>query len=293
MALLGRNGRLQFQRPLPEPQVLPASARISGGVLFTLIADNFWTTDNVLLIGLGAANAVVVITGYMHRDVLDRISIHSTQVGSLNDTSATRLSLAAITTGPMVLAHLGSAGQTTALSTFVSTGPTVTAEAPLRAFPSTLTAYNAAATPSTVPWAYSGVLRSWTLNLNSDAIDTSLIGDKYGSATKAIVTGSGSLDFLVDLYASATVEDSDALLRYALLVENGCDINARFYLKPATTENEGAYAIVQRMNLAESLYYDTRILFTSSSVTMNAEEMVVGSADFVTTGPIRLRSDIA
>lgn len=290
MALLGRNGRLQFQRPLPEPQVLPASARISGGVLFTLIADNFWTTDNVVLIGLGAANAVQVVTGYMHRDVLDRISIHSTQVGSLNDTSATRLDLSAITTGPMVLAHLGSAGQTTALSTFVSSAPTVPAEIPLRAFPSTLTAYNAAATPSTVPWSYQGELRSWTLNLNAEAVDTGLIGDKYGSAVKAVVTGSGSVDFLVSLYAGASTEDADALLRYTLLTEYGCDINARFYLKPVTTESDAACAIAQRTNLAESLYYDTKILFTSSSLTVNAEEMIVGSADFVTTGPIRLRS---
>lgn len=290
MALLGRNGRLQFQRPLPEPQALPASARISGGVLFTLVTDNYWTTDNVILIGLGAANAIQVITGFMHRDELDRISIHSTQVGSLNNTSATRLSLAAITTGPMVLAHLGSAGQTTALSTFVSTAPAVTAEIPLRAYPSTLTAYSAAATPSTVPWTYQGELRSWTLNLNADAVDTGLIGDKYGSALKAVVTGSGSLDFLVNLYAGTTTEDADALLRYTLLTEYGCDINARFYLKSTTTESDDACAIAQRTNLAESLYYATQILFTSSSITVNAEEFIVGSADFITTGPIRLRS---
>lgn len=288
MTLLGRNGRLQFQRPLPEPRVLPASARNAGGTTFNLISDDFWATDNVILLGVGTG--VQTITGYMHRDVLDRVSIHSTAVGALNNTSATRLSLAAITTGPMVLAHLGSSTQTTALSTFIATATNPTEERPLRAYPSTLSAYNAAATPSAVPWTYQGELRSWTLNLTADAVDTSALGDRFGSAGKAIITGGGTVDFMVRLYAGPAPEDADPLLRYTLLTEQGCNINARFYLKPVTTESDAPCAIAQRTNLAESLYYETSVLFTSSSITVNAEDFVVGSADFVTTGPIRLRS---
>lgn len=50
MTLIGRNGILQFSRRAPEPRILPSTARIAGGTTFSLVTDDFWSPEQVVLI---------------------------------------------------------------------------------------------------------------------------------------------------------------------------------------------------------------------------------------------------
>lgn len=291
MTLIGRNGVLKFVRQTPEPRVLPSTARNAGGATFNLVSDDYWSPDQVVLLGQGAGGAVITITGYMYRDVLDRVSLHSTQTGALNNTSATRLDLSTITTGPMALALLGTGAQTTTLSTFISTATDVTTETGLRAYPTTLTAYLAAGASATPTWSIAGELRSWTLDIASSSADINVLGDKFSTAVKTVISGSGSMDFLVRLYTGASTSDATPILRLALMTERGSEVSARFYLKPPSTPSTDPCATAIRTELAKALFYETTLLITNTSIDMTADDLVAGSADFVTTGPIRLKVD--
>lgn len=291
MTLIGRTGVLKFIRQTPEPSILPSTARNAGGATFNLVSDDYWSPDQVVLLGKGAGGSVVTITGYMYRDVLDRVTLHSTQTGALNNTPSTALSLSTITTGPMALALLGTSGQTTVLSTFINTAAAVTTETGLRAYPATLASYLAAGTSAPPTWNIAGELRSWTLDIASSSADINVIGDKFSTAVKTVISGSGSLDFLVRLYTGASTSDATPLLRLALMTERGSEVSARFYIKPPSAPSTAPCATAIRTELAKALFYEATLLITNTSIDMTADDLVAGSADFVTTGPIRLKVD--
>jgi hypothetical protein len=287
MAYVGNRGPLELQRQFPDPRVLPAEA-LSGSTVVINSVD-WWPADAVTLVHLTTGGGTGAIAGFLHRDVLDRCSLHSTAPGALNNDDATRLSLSAVAAGPMVVAMTGSAGQTTALRSFLAAlTPAPTTERGLRSYPEDLAAYRAGG-PSLSPWRFQGQLRNWRLELNAREADTSAIGERFGSSVKAAVTGGGTFDFLIHLYA-ADDWDSGSLMRLLLMLDHGCVGRARFYLKPLT---EGAIcAGTVRRDFASSLFYRSDIQIVQQSVEVKADDIVEGSANFATTGPVRLGSDV-
>ncbi len=53
-------------------------------------------------------------------------------------------------------------------------------------------------------WKLEACLQGWSLNLNSNEIDTTGLGDKFFDGVKSLVRGGGSFDFLVEREASDT-----------------------------------------------------------------------------------------
>lgn len=125
-------------------------------------------------------------------------------------------------------------------------------------------------------WSFTCGLRAWSLETNAAAVDVTPIGVKFGEAVKSLVTGGGSLDFLIERTPSWDGLDT---MRLALLTEKGSKARAQFFL---TTGDDDCLA-------PRSVFYEADILVTACSVSLRLEDAIAGSAQFGTTGPISLR----
>ncbi len=285
MAYLGRDGVIKLQRSSPEPVVVPPSAVSVAGNYVTVDYDDWFLADEVSLI-----HASGVLTGFVHRDTLDRIYLHTTRAGALSNDAATRRSFSTVSvTKPVVLAANANSTQLTSLASFQATLTTLTAERRLRGWPATQATYQSQATAN--PWNLQGQLRSWSLSRSALEIDTGSLGEKFGTNIKSVVSGSGDLDFLVNLYSRENTNDVDPLLRLVQLTEEGSTASCRFYLKKTTSPAVCTNPSPATTPMSAALFFQATILLTASSINVAADDLIAGSASFVTTGPIRLLSE--
>lgn len=293
MTYLGHEGDLEFSRDFPEPVLIPNTAVAVDKATITVSSSNFWLVDEVVLVYIGPGG-VTHVEGFLHRDILDRITIHTTPAGALNNTVLTRVSFTNIEEGLIALALKGTPEQTTFLRNWVSSNNStiiLDRERTLRKYASALAGFRAAGTNSTL-WRYQGGIQSWSLNPSSPAISTSALGETFGSNIKGIVTGTGSLDFLLKLNTGIERDNSLALLRLILMFDSGATAQSRFYLKKETVLNESPCSIAAGVELSSALYYAARILVTDQAIRVTPEDFIAGSLSFATTGRIRLGSSI-
>ena len=98
------------------------------------------------------------------------------------------------------------------------------------------------------------------------------------------MTGGGSTDFLIDRTClDDNQENSIALMRLLLMTEKGCKAEAQFWMV-----NRGTECGVDCDLINGSLYYEADVLITQTAVNVRPTEIVAGTAQFVTTGAIRL-----
>jgi hypothetical protein len=282
MNLLGRQGGLEFRREAPEPLLLPAAALSVSGSYITVNGPDWWPCDAITVVHGGGS-----LDAYIYRDPLDRLYFHSTPEGALNNTASSRLSLSSLTAGPLVICGHASAGQLTALSPLLST--TVSYETPIRAYPSVATAYSAAATAQA--WVIPADLNKWSLNISSPTVEASAVGDNYSSSEKVIVSGSGSLDFLLRSYTGGSSFSSDELLRLVMMLSRGAKAEAKFIMKRSSALQPCSGDTRTFFN--GGLYYSATILLTESSLAVSPDDLLRGSANFVINSPVRLRTEIS
>jgi len=132
------------------------------------------------------------------------------------------------------------------------------------------------------PWIIQGELREWSIELNSDNVDVTSVGQKFGESVKAVVSGGGSFDFLVERRTEEDKYDSTSLMRLLLLTEKGAKAEAEFYMISDRPKTYGTVA-------PGDLYYKCDVLVTNTAVNTRADDAIVGTAQFVTTGPIELK----
>jgi hypothetical protein len=285
MSYLGNKGVVQMRRAAPEPVVVPASAVSIAGNSVVVDYDDWLLGEQLYLI-----HTTGNLVGFIHRDQLNRIYIHSTRVGALQNSTATRLSFASVnTTKPVILAASINAAQLTQLAAFQTSLTSITYERRLRGWPSTFAAFQTAATAN--PWLLQGELQSWKLARSSPEIDVGALGDKFASVIKSVVSGSGTLDFLIKLYDRLNYTDVDPLLRLTQLTEQGSVATVKLYLKPAGSGGVRTDFTGTTSYISAALYFYADIVLTNCAVEMTSTELAKGSANFVTTGPIRLLSE--
>ena len=128
-------------------------------------------------------------------------------------------------------------------------------------------------------------LREWSLELSAPSVDTTAISEKFGEAVKSLVTGGGSAEFLIDRKCYDDKHDNGVLLmRLLLMTEKGCKASAEFFLM-SREEGEGGTC----SQIAGDLFYESELLVTASAVNVRPTEILAGTANFVTTGEIKLR----
>lgn len=243
-------------------------------------------------------------TFFIYRDQLDRISLYPTRATALVGSRAQRYPLFVLDFGYLVFAPAGTLEYDNAIGTCVDRigsflPPNVTDEtkladicdfAPYYEQPTAGTGDfgNADLTPrrwvAGFPWYFVCNLQGWSLELSAPSVDTTAVGVKFGEAVKSLVTGGGSMDFFVDrVYNDDGSVDTTALMRLLMLTERGSKAEAEFWVvrDRAGSACDGL--------LPGDLYYSTEILTVNCAINLRPQEMVVGSANFVTTGEISLR----
>lgn len=125
---------------------------------------------------------------------------------------------------------------------------------------------------------------NWSLELSAPSVDTTSLSEKFGEAVKSLVTGGGSAEFLIDRKSHTDEQDSGTtMMKLLLMTEKGCKASARFYLV-----NRGGGVQGSSGQLPGDLYYSSELLVTNSAVNVRPTEIIAGTANFVTTGEIKL-----
>lgn len=283
MTLIGNPGIIQLTRSYPDPIFLPPSALDIANNRFTVNSDAFWPGDAVTLIHQGGTK-----TGFVWRDTLDRITLHTTAAGAQDNTVETRVSLSSVPAALCILSLTGASAATTVLTRLLPTVTGITSEVTLQADATGYTNYITANSGSTL-WALQGHIKRWDLKLGGNTTDTGAIGEKFGDSIKTAITGSGSFDFLLNFVENSNgVHDIDIILRMALMIENNAKGRARFYLKQRTAPRSANIDGNTIVFLPGSVFYSANVLLIDTSIDTTADDFIQGSANFATTGPVRL-----
>jgi len=271
--------------------------------------SNFYTASGAVQFYMRQEEAGLTTSAdyYCYRDQLDRLSFYTTRTAALNGSTAARISLYKVDFNALIVSAAGSTEYQNAiaecsadigdyafsdvqdevsLASICDFAPEYTAP------PAWITEYdNADLTPryyvnagtGGTLWAVQADIVEWSLNLTSSEVDTTAVGERFGDAVKAVVTGGGTIDFLVERENRAeTARDTSTLLRLLLLIERGCKADAQFWM---ITNREDSNSHL----LPGDLYYETQLMVTSTAINTRADELIAGSLNFVTVGEIALR----
>ncbi len=249
---------------------------------------------------------------YVYRDQLDRLSFYHSRDDALRGSKADRISLRNVRFGSLLLGPYGSLDYQNALlrcSADLDLGDYgsgyIKDEATLESVHGSVPAYSAPVCgcpadrdASLDPcddsdrvgdrwlWTIQGQMSEWSLSLSAQEVETTAVGEKYGDSVKSIVTGGGTIDFLVARKKTyektgAPMVDPTSLMRLLLMSEKGCKADAEFWM----IDNQE-----QRCDLLPGdLFYETQMLVTSIAINTRASDLIAGSLNFVTVGEIRLK----
>ena len=128
----------------------------------------------------------------------------------------------------------------------------------------------------------------YELNTNRETVDITTLSDEHRQQYSSLITGSGRLTAQWDYTNNGEVEPVHYLMQLVLRTEIGSAFHGKFYVKyPDTTAQAGSFAFGQ---LNDSLWWEFDAIVTSSAVSFTSDSLVLGTIDFVATGPIRLRA---
>lgn len=127
-------------------------------------------------------------------------------------------------------------------------------------------------------WKILSSLTSWVFETNVDMLDLNAIGQEFGEATKGLLRGAGSFEANIDYGGDGVTYSASTLLKLMLLTQTGARAMARFIVAPP-----------ERLScITEPMCYETPIIFSKTSVNVNTTDVIKMSADFLSTGRIRL-----
>lgn len=124
-----------------------------------------------------------------------------------------------------------------------------------------------------------GDVTNYELNTDRGAIEVSSLSDKFRIQYDAgLISGSGKINALFNYKVMGLTEPSILLLQVIQRVDVGSSVECAFYVidKDLSTTQE-------------SVYYDLTAVITSAGVEVSADDIIRVSADFVTTGQVKLK----
>lgn len=224
---------------------------------------------------------------FLHRDALDRVSFYRTARQAVNGRVSDRIPIENLDFGAMIVAPDGPAPyreELIALSDDLNDyqgGEQLLVDA---LNPDVLAQPAVSQGMKLQAW-----LQDWSLQLNGNEVDATALGQKFGESVKALITGGGTLNCLVERSYKDGEQDSTALMRLLFYLEKGCRSRARFYLAKDRDLGEIDQPGDPGYKYAGSIYYEAEIMITTSAVNTRADDLIALTCDFVTTGEIALR----
>ena len=125
------------------------------------------------------------------------------------------------------------------------------------------------------------------LNTNREVVDITALGDEFRTQHSGLVSGSGNFkaywEYLPTYVNANSAETANYFLQLAIRTEIGSKFSAKLYLK---AKNDGLTA----SSTDDQIWYDIEGVITQAGVSFGVDSTVLISADFVTTGKIKLLS---
>ena len=131
----------------------------------------------------------------------------------------------------------------------------------------------------------------YELNTNREVVDITSLSDEHRQQYSSLISGSGSLVAHWDYVNGATEEPVHYLMQLILRTEIGSSFHGRFYIKASDTVPQTGSFDANQVN--DALWWDFDAIVTGSAVNFASSELIVGRIEFVATGPIRLRAQVA
>lgn len=133
-----------------------------------------------------------------------------------------------------------------------------------------------------------GDIIEYELNTNRETVDITTLSDEYRQQYSSLISGSGRLTARWDYTNNRHEEPVNYLMQLVLRTEVGSTFHGRFYIKaPDTPAFAGSFEASQ---INDSVYWDLNGIITASAVSFAADQVITGVIDFISTGPIRLRT---
>lgn len=135
-----------------------------------------------------------------------------------------------------------------------------------------------------------GQVTSYELNTNRETIDTTVLSDEFRSQYSGLMSGSGRISCqwdYVDDVSDGENETANYLLQLILRTEVGSEFEASLFVKTPGYHPSGDNTLVD-----DSLFYQINGVITNAAIAFQPTTIVEMTADFVTTGPVRLLTGI-
>ena len=131
-----------------------------------------------------------------------------------------------------------------------------------------------------------GQTTSYELNTNREAVDITVLGDKMRHQVSSLVSGSGRIDSFWDYrdtVGGGDYESSQYLYQLLLRAQLGSRFDAHFYVKT------GGYSPSGDTGTADDvIFYQVSGILTGTALAFDVANLIKVSANFVTTGEIKL-----
>jgi hypothetical protein len=123
-----------------------------------------------------------------------------------------------------------------------------------------------------------GNVTGYTLNTDREAIDVTTLSDKFKRQYSAgVISGNGTIDCLFDYTTSGVKETPLLMLQLIQRVDIGSEFDLALYLTDPALNSS-----------VETVYYELAAMVTRTGVSVQDDEVISCTIDFVTTGEIRL-----
>lgn len=130
-------------------------------------------------------------------------------------------------------------------------------------------------------------VRSYELSNERDTIDTTALSDEFRSRVSTLMSGSGRMTCEWQYEGSTTEEVSNYLLELQLRTKVGSQFKGKFYLKTSAHNPGGSAATIN-----DEIWYEFNGVLTSTAISFAVGDLVVVTADFITTGPVQMRMSL-
>ncbi len=131
-----------------------------------------------------------------------------------------------------------------------------------------------------------GAITGYELNTSRETVDITGLSEQFRSQWSSLLSGSGRIgcqwDYK-DCCGGGSYETAHYLLQLAVRTEVGSEFSARLYLKTDSYNPSGEVAAAD-----DQIWYEVNGVITGSAVQFSPSTIVEMTAEFVTTGPIRL-----
>jgi len=131
----------------------------------------------------------------------------------------------------------------------------------------------------------------YELNTNREVVDITTLSDEHRQQYSSLISGSGNLVAHWDYVNEGTREPVHYLMQLILRTEIGSSFRGKFYVKTENaTPAAGSYNQAQ---VNDSLWWEFDAIVTGSAVSFSSSDLITGRIEFVATGPIRLKAQVA